>query len=233
MVGVKHLERIDVRIGEFMEPVVAADQRGMRNRREAAGVVNVANHLFRRCTRPRHVRRPPAREKLIERVVLGGDVAAGHERARNPRPADGFARIVDPRLEDRVGVEVDAEPGEAVNHFPHAVEATTPLFREKVLQRWRRRVHEIAEHVDVGAVAHGGDFDAPHELDPGRPACHGGRVAPSDGVVIRDAEDRHACGRRARDELAWRATPIRGGGVRVKIDQRRGLAPARVERPRP
>ena len=192
----------------------------MRQRGDPSRLVDAAEDVLRWNARARHEGRPSAREPLLERLAGVGDVARGDERARNPRAADRLGGIVDARLQNEVGIELDVERREPLDHLPHAIDSPLPLRSEKRQQRRRMAIDEITEHVDVAAVADRGDFDAVHELDPGRGRRRFRRLASRDGIVIRDGEHADARGCRPRDELGRRTSSVRRGGVGMEIDHR-------------
>src|SRR5207248_2363333 len=80
-------------------------------------LVDAAEDVLRWSARARHEGRPPAREPLLERLAGVGDVARGDERARNPRAADRLGGIVDARLQNEVGIELDVERREPLDHL--------------------------------------------------------------------------------------------------------------------
>ena len=83
-----------------------------------------------------------------------------------------------------------------------AIDAALALLGEERLERRRRGVDEVAEHVDVHAVGDGRDLDAGDELDAGARAGRGGRGATAaDRVVIGDDRARSR-------QPAWRAPRV-------------------------
>ena len=220
---VVRLERVEAGGDEAPNPFVVADEAWMRQRRDAARLVNALDDFFGRRAPPRDERRPAARKPALERLVGGLDVSARDQRARDPRPPGRYPRIVDRRLQNGVGVEPDAEAGELVDHLPHAIDALAALLGEKRLQRRRRGVDEVAEHVDVGRVADRRDLDARHELDAGGAHAAAAASPAGDRVVVGDAQHGDAGRRRARDELGRRAAAVGRGGVGVEIDHRADL----------
>ena len=97
VLGVVGLDRVEARYGEHRNPRVAAQQARMRERRDAAGLVNPREHLRGQRRLARHVRRPAAGQPLVERLADVGDVPVLDQRARDPRPPDRFRRVVDAR----------------------------------------------------------------------------------------------------------------------------------------
>ena len=142
-------------------------------------------------------------------------------QARDPRTADGPGRIVDSRAQDGVRVETQPEPGQAGDHPADAVEPPLPLLGQEHAEGRGPWIDEIAEDMNVGFIADGGDLDARDEFDVRRFARPGGRLAAGHRIVIRDAQHRDARRGRARDELGRSAAAVRRRGVRMKIDQRR------------
>ena len=162
----------------------------MRERRDAAGVVNAREHLFGRRADARHERRPAGRQPALERLGDVRHVPAVDQRARDPRPADGLAsNRSSPGCRIGVRVEHDAVRASRVDHLAHAIDAALALLGEKRLQRRRVGVDEVAEHVDVGAVDDGRDLDAGDELDAARARRpRPPRRQPADRVVIGDGQ---------------------------------------------
>ncbi len=103
----------------------------MRERRDAARLVDPREHIRGRRTDSRHERRLPRREKPIERLRRVGDVSTCDQRTRNPRPARGFRRVVPARLKHGLRVQHDAERLQAIDDLAHAIETAAPLFGKK------------------------------------------------------------------------------------------------------
>ena len=146
----------------------------------SSGAAAFARHE-RRAGRARASARTPRR---VDATWPAATIA----RATHGRP-DRPARIVERRLQHRVGVERAARGRRA-----------STIMRRTRSTRCRRcsarnarsaggsRIEEIAEHVDVGLVADRGDLDARDELDAGGRARRGDRLARGDRVVIGDAQ---------------------------------------------
>ena len=123
----------------------------MRERRDAARLVNAREDLFGRRRRARGTNAGRPRDsQRVER--LAGASPRGRRRRARARSTAGrdLRRIVERRLQDRVGVEraCRARPSRATIS-PHAIDAPPPLLGEKRAQRGDADVDEVAEHVDV------------------------------------------------------------------------------------
>ena len=92
-------------------------------------------------------------------------MSAGDERARDPRPTRSLRGIVKAGLKDGLGINNDSQGGQAVDHLTDAIDPAAPLLGEKRMQRRRIEIDEIAEDMNVGLVADGGDLDAGDEFD--------------------------------------------------------------------
>ena len=121
----------------------------MRQRRDAAGVVNAREHLRRSAADARHERRPPVREPAIERLAMSATwPRATSARAIHGRPTD-VAGVVQRRPQDCVGVERDAVRGERSTISRIRSTRRRRCSARNALQRRRGGVDEVAEHVDV------------------------------------------------------------------------------------
>jgi hypothetical protein len=89
------------------------------------------------------------------------------QRTGNPRPAGGPGDVVQTGLENRVGIQIDAEGPQTRDHFADALDSRAALAGQKPHERLGVGVDEVAEHVDVGARQHRRDFDAGDERDVG------------------------------------------------------------------
>ncbi len=174
----------------------------------------------------------PRASQFSNASLDAGHIAAGHQRPGDPRPARSLAAIVEPGLDDRVGVQMNAERGQPLDDLPHPIEAAAALFDQKRVERLAMPIDEIAQDVDVHAVTDRGDFDARHELDAGGGAGLGGGVAAGHRVVVGHGEHRDAGSGRARHELRRRASAVGRRRVGVEIDHRADARPGRAARRR-
>ena len=150
------------------------------------------------------------------------------EGARDPGPPHGLRRISQSRRQNGFGVERDAVRRQPVDHLAHATDSSLALFGEKRQERRSVGLHEVSEHVDVGAFRDGRDFDARNKRDLRASAGVGCRRASGNRVVVGDGENPDAGGRGTRHQFLWRTPTVRGRGVGVEIDQRVLHAPARA-----
>src|SRR5206468_6489979 len=117
------------------------------------------------------------------------DVPGSDQRTRNCRSSDGSGWMVDRRAKNGLGIEIDAEQAQAIEHGTNPIDARPPLFFEERLA-WRRLdIDEISEDVDVSGGAHGGDFNARDEGDSTAAAFFGRSGAARARIVIGHAED--------------------------------------------
>ena len=90
----------------------------MRQRGDAAGVVNLAEDLVGRGAGPRHEGGPAAAKPPFEGFVWSmRHIARVYQRPGNPRPAGGYRDIVEPGLQDGVGIQIDAESSSGARSF--------------------------------------------------------------------------------------------------------------------
>jgi hypothetical protein len=127
VLAVVRLERVETGLHERWNQLVASEQSGMRERRDAAGRVDSREHFRRGWTDSRHKRTLPCGKKPIERFLRVGDVSACDQGSRNPGPAGGFRRVVSARLQHGVCVQDDAERLQAIDHLANALDAPLPL----------------------------------------------------------------------------------------------------------
>jgi len=128
-------DRVETGARETGNQIVATEEARMRERCDAARVVDPCEHIHGRRTDSRHERRPPRREKPIEGLRRVGDVSTCDQSTRNPRPARGFRRVVPARLKHGLPVQHDAERFQAIDDLAHAVETAAPLFGKKTGER--------------------------------------------------------------------------------------------------
>ena len=98
---------------------------------------------------------------------------------------------------------------------------------EKSLQLGRPRIEEVAEHVHVHLVAHRGDLDAGHHVDPTRPRRSRDVGDRRRRVVIGDGDGRESCGGGLADEVVRRRPAVGRGRMEMQVDHDPGgSAPA-------
>src|SRR3954466_15835566 len=133
VIRVAGFERIEAGGGEWRDQGVAFHQRRMRERRNAAGLVNGADDRGRRGAAARNESRSTEFEVAIERLVARRDVTFLDQRERVFRAPDAAsARGIG---EDRIDVDRRAERGEPRAHLAHAAQPILTLTIEEGAQR--------------------------------------------------------------------------------------------------
>src|SRR3954465_15635486 len=126
------LERVETSGGEWRDQGVAFHQRRMRERRNAAGLVNGADDRGRRGAAARNESRSTEFEVAIEGFVARRDVTLPDQRERDLRAPDAAsARGIG---EDRIDVDRRAERGEPRAHLAHAAQPILTLTVEEGAQ---------------------------------------------------------------------------------------------------
>ena len=123
VLAVMRFEGVETRAREIGNQIVAANQAGMRERRDAVGRMNLFEDVARRWTDPRDERRLASLQILVERLTCVRDHAFLDKRAGDPWTPRRLRRIVLARTKDRVDVERDAHVCETLHHLPDAIDA--------------------------------------------------------------------------------------------------------------
>ena len=165
MIGVPGLQRIEAGGGQRRDTIVALCNTRVRERGNAAGVMDDGDDLFGTGAAPRHERGAAELEKAVEGLVARRHVAGGQQRRGQVRPADALATRA--LREDRRDVIRHTERGQPFSHFVDAPQPVLPLAVEKRAQARAARVDEVAEHVDVTPIVNRADLDARDQLESG------------------------------------------------------------------
>ncbi len=203
------------------------DEPRVRQRCDAAGLVDAGDDFFRRHTQARHEGGTSPPEPAVERLVAVGDVTARHERPRDPWPTDRDRP-------DRRGPVAGWRPSRArcrARRVSSMIWRTRSIRRRRCSARNARRRGECTSMKYPSTCTSAPSTTAVISMPgtsstPGRRGCSRGGLIAGHRVVVGDAEDRDAGRRRARHELRRRAPAVRRGRVGVQIDQRGALTVA-------
>ena len=111
--------------------------------------------------------------------------------------------------------------GELVGHLANAPHAIGALPFEKSGELRIVPIDEVAEHVNVATVVHGGDFDAGHECDVATPQPRLDFGQRRDSVVIGHAHRPDAGAPREVDQHGRLEEPVGCSRVQMEIDHAR------------
>ena len=167
----------------------------MCKRSHSPGVVDDAYDSLRGGAGARHECRISDRQPSVERVTDIGDVSGRHERSCDLRSAHRMPDITTGLLAERLNVDWKTQSGKLLRYRLHACHPLPALTSQKIPQRLIVRFEEISKDVDVAPFLDGGDLNAGHGLNPAL------RCEPADdgdcgyGIVIRDGQHAHPCGR--------------------------------------
>jgi hypothetical protein len=182
------LQRVEAFGSKRRYPLISTDKPRMRERGHAARLVDAIKHVSRRHALPRYKRGLSTRQPPGEGFVGRRDVTSVDERSRNPWPSRRLRSIAHRGTNDPLGVERQAKPPEARNNLTHAIDSPPALLGKERVKPSIFDIDEIPEHVKISAGDDPGNLDSGHERYAGPRAGVGRFCAPTDRVVVGDAE---------------------------------------------
>jgi len=219
VVAVSDLECLETSGNKPRNQVIHGGQARVSQRDNPSCLANDGKHCFRRRATSRHERRLAGSQQPLERIVAITGVTGADECIRYLWSADTAASAGRHRRNQRFRIDGVTKSRESIADLSNAFSALTTLRLQKITQGGARRIDKVGEHVDVSAIFDSGDLhsrDQPNTMTLCSIFCFHQRTT---GVVIGDADRAQTAGGGAGDEDRRLQEPVRGSGMKVKIDQ--------------
>ena len=218
VIRVKCFDRVETGLRQRRDPPREAELTWMRERRNAAGLVDHVHHRLRCWALTGDAAWAPVAEPAVERLLGVGDMPSLNHGPGDLRPTDRPTALEGGLPHQRIKVHGYAQRRKAGADRLDARDSRLARRQQKHAKCLVLRIEQVTKHMEISALLYRSDLDATYRLDVG---CTRRCANLSNGrrrVVIGHGHYRHTRSDGARNKFLGRTPAVGCGGVKMEIN---------------